>query len=127
MRLILIHMQGQVEWISDALLPVIRDTPPGVAVEVRLYVTGGKERNANNIIDDMESKTRTQGGEKSVLKVLDSPVVCVQQSRPDLDGLIKDKIACAGGDISVNGNYIRFAVDKFNKCLDLQFVEVIQW
>ena len=99
-------MPGQVEWISDALLPVIRDIPPGVNVEIRLHITGGKEQNADNIMDDIAFKTKTQGGDKSVLKVLASPVVRVRQGRPDLDGLITDKIACAGGDISVNGNYI---------------------
>jgi ferric-chelate reductase len=95
----LIHMKGQIEWISDALLPVIRNVPRTVALEIRLFVTGVKKREDR----DVEFKARTEGSNKSILRILTSPVVRLQSGRPDLHGLLKDKIARAGGDISVNG------------------------
>jgi hypothetical protein len=85
------------------LYPVICDISPKIVVEIRLFVTGANERDDDSIVDDVEFKTRIQSGNKSVLKVLTSPVVRVEQGRPDLDGLVKEKIARAAGDISVNG------------------------
>lgn len=93
----LIRRKGQVEWISDTLVPVLYGVPPSVTIEIRLFVTGADSRD-----DDDVEKVR-EPSDESVLKVLNSPLVHVQRGRPDLRGIITEQIASAGGDISVNG------------------------
>jgi ferric-chelate reductase len=94
----LIHRKGHVEWISDALVPVLYSAPPSIAVQIRLFVTGANSRD----YDDVEKITE-HSSDKSVMKVLNSPLLRVRRGRPDLYGIITEQIAGAGGDISVNG------------------------
>ena len=107
------------EWVSDALLSIIEEVPPSVVLEIRLFITGvGKRallgsRGNNSIGGDIENRARTEESSKAVMKVLTSPAVRVQPGRPYLDGLLKDKIFSAAGDISVNGMRLDSILEKF--------------
>lgn len=90
-------IKGQIEWIAEAILPGIRNVPRNISLEIRLFVTGIRS------YGDAEFRSMTEGSNKSVLRVLNSPLVRVQPGRPDLHGLVKDKIARAAGDVSING------------------------
>jgi hypothetical protein len=75
-------------------------------VEIRLFCAGCNSRAElgswydASVEDGMARMTRDN---ESIQNILVSPAVRVQPGRPDVEGIMRDKIACATGDISVNG------------------------
>lgn len=94
---------GQIEWISDVLFPISRDVPPTLDVDIRLIITGTNKQNGDTSLCDVESMPQIKTENKTILKLLDCPFARIQEGRPDLHTLIKNKIARAVGNVSVNG------------------------
>lgn len=101
---------GHVEWISDALVPVIQKISASISLEVRLSITGvieeSQSRDDDSAKEDPEIKI--VGKTKSDLQLLRMPVVHVQRGRPNIELLMKEEISRANGDISVNGAFLVF-------------------
>ncbi|KAF9464528.1 iron reductase [Collybia nuda] len=94
---------GHVEWISDALVPVMRKVPASISLEVRLAVTGvieSQSRDDDSAKEDPEIKI--VGKTKTDIQLLGMPRVHIQRGRPDVKLLMQEEINRAAGDISVN-------------------------
>jgi len=97
---------AHVEWISDALLPIVQNVPSSITIDIRLFITRAQIEDAqpwdnNPTEDDIEEADKEENTSESQL--FSSSIVHVQKNRPDLKGLLKDEIARATGDIAVNG------------------------
>ncbi|KAF9455527.1 hypothetical protein BDZ94DRAFT_700132 [Collybia nuda] len=95
-------LADHVEWISDALTPVVTNVPSSMSIDIRVFVTAGTDQSWDD--DSVEGDAENTGVNKIKLKqsLLNSPSVNVRQGRPDVDELIKEEINQASGPISVN-------------------------
>lgn len=85
----LIFSEGQLKWMSDALVPVMHNLRSTITVEIRLFTTAAAvEKDPFSLDSPVEDKS------------LSLPIA---QGRPDIRSLINNEIANATGDIAVNG------------------------
>lgn len=85
----LIFSEGQLKWMSDALVPVMHNLRSTITVEIRLFTTAAAvEKDPFSLDSPIEDKS------------LSLPIA---QGRPDIRSLINNEIANATGDIAVNG------------------------
>ena len=89
--MILILKRGHLKWISEALLPIIKIVPGLITVDIRLFTTGTIEKGVS-LIDSPTEDPKTP--------------LSITQGRPDVQGIIKEEIFSATGDISVNGTLL---------------------
>ena len=79
---------GHFKCISETLLPVIQNLPSSIIVDIRLFATGAAQ-NESSLFDNPVEYLKT--------------FVSIIDGRPDVQRIIKEEMATATGDVSVNG------------------------
>ncbi|KAF5375667.1 hypothetical protein D9615_009357 [Tricholomella constricta] len=93
-----------IEWIADALIPAIAGAQDKISIDIRVYVTGVAEDDAQSWDDDTnEGDEEVKAGDgSSSAKRLNYPGVAIEEGRPDLKCLVEDEIVQSSGAISFN-------------------------
>jgi hypothetical protein len=105
----IIILLEQIRWVEDILSPALVGIPPSVSVVVKLYVTQlegdcekwASDKSTTNSAEKLDTGDTSQ--DQPTARVLDSPLVSLENGRPHLQNIIQNEIASASGRMSING------------------------
>ncbi|PFH49410.1 hypothetical protein AMATHDRAFT_147750 [Amanita thiersii Skay4041] len=118
----------QITWISEDLMYELRDLPQDVSVDVQVFVTADVQSadiwDKNSEDKDLEKKSSDK---RPAPSFQDLPCVQVKEGRPDIDELLRGKLARTHVAMSVNVCGAQGLVDASRKALrSPRFLDILR-